>query len=61
MSALLAAIEAGAIICPHEAEPLLLALSYSADAEIAAAAGDAAMMAAAGVEAEDELDEDAEW
>ena len=58
-SLLLAAIEAGAIICPHEAEPLLLALSYSADAEIAAAAGDAAMMAA--VEAEDELDEDAEW
>lgn len=36
-------------------------MSDSADAEIAAAAGDAAMMAAAGVEAEDELDEDAEW
>ena len=34
-------------------------MSDSADAEIAAAAGDAAMMAA--VEAEDELDEDAEW
>ena len=58
---LLAAIEAAAYICPHEAEPLLLELSDSDDAEIAAAAGDAAMMAAAGVEAEDELDEDAEW
>ena len=58
---LLAAIEAAAYICPHEAEPLLLALSDSDDAEIAAAAGDAAMMAAAGVDVEDELDEDAEW
>ena len=60
-SLLLAVIEAAAYICPHEAEPLLLELSDSADVEIAAAAGDAAMMAAAGVEAEDELDEDAEW
>ena len=58
---LLAAIEAAACICPQEAEPLLLELSDSDDAETAAAAGDAAMMAAAGVEAEDELDEDAEW
>lgn len=60
-SLLLAAIEAAAYICPQEAEALLHELSDSADAEIAAAAGDAAMMAAAGIEAEDELDEDAEW
>ena len=60
-SLLLAAIEAAAYICPQEAEPLLLELSDSADAEIAVAAGDAAMMAAAGVEADDELDDDAEW
>ena len=53
-SLLLAAIEAGAIICPQEAEPLLLELSDSDDAEIAAAAMDAAMMAAA-------ASEDAEW
>ena len=55
---LLAAIEAGAYIRPQEAEPLLLELSESDDAEIANAAGDAAMMAAAA--AEDEFDEDAE-
>ena len=60
-SLLLAAIEAGAFICPREAEPVLLELSDSADAEIAASAGDAAMMAAAGGEDEDELDEDAAW
>ena len=56
---LLVAIEAGAYIRPQEAEPLLLALSDSDDAEIAAAAADSAMMAAAAVE--NELDEDAEW
>ena len=56
---LLAAIEAGAFIRPQEAEPLLLELSDSDDAEIADAAGNAAMMAAAAVE--DEFDEDAEW
>ena len=55
---LLAAIEAGAFICPQEAEPLLLDLSDSDDAEIAAAAADAAMMAAAAIE--NEFDEDAE-
>ena len=56
---LLVAIEAGAYIRPQEAESLLLELSDSGDAEIAAAAGEAMMMAAAAVE--DELDEDAEW
>ena len=55
---LLAAIEAGGIIHPHEARPLLLALSVSDDADIAAAAEQAARMAAA---VERELDEDAEW
>ena len=55
---LLAAIEAGVYLCPREAEPLLLELSDSDDAEIAAAADDAMMMAAAAVE--DEFDEDAE-
>ena len=56
---LLVAIEAGAYIRPQEAESLLLELSDSGDAEIAAAAADSAMMAAAAVE--NELDEDAEW
>ncbi len=56
---LLAAIEAGGIIHPHEAQPLLLALSDSDDADIAAAAEQAARMAAVVVEGE--LDEDAEW
>ena len=55
---LLAAIEAGVGIRPREAQPLLVSLSDSDDAEIAAAARDAMMMAAAAVE--DELDEDAE-
>ena len=57
-SLLLAAIEAGAFIRPREAEPLLLELSDSHDAEIADAAGNAAMMAAAAVE--DEFDDDPE-
>ena len=56
---LLVAIEAGAYIRPQEAESLLLELSDSGDAEIAAAAAISAMMAAAAVE--NELDEDAEW
>ena len=55
---LLAAIEAGATICPQEAEPLLLELGDSDDAEIAAAAMDAAMRAEAAIE--DEFEE-AEW
>ena len=54
---LLVAIEAGAYIRPQEAESLLPELSDSGDAEIAAAAGEAMMMAAV----EDELDADAEW
>ena len=58
---LLAAIEAGAIIDPHEAQPLLLALSDSDDAEIAAAAEQAGRMAAVAVAVEGELDEDGEW
>ena len=56
---LLAAIEASTYIRPQEAEPLLLELSDSDDAEIATAAGDAARMAAAAVG--DEFKEDAEW
>ena len=56
---LLAAIEAGGIIHPHEAQPLLLALSDSDDADIAAAAEQASRMAAVAVERE--LDEDGEW
>ena len=56
---LLTAIEAAVTLSPQEAEPLLLELSDSDDAEIAAAADDAARMAAAAVE--DEWDEDADW
>ena len=48
----------GAFIRPQEAEPLLVELSDSDDAEIADAAGNAAMMAAAAVE--DEFDDDPE-
>ena len=56
---LLAAIEAGATICPQEAEPLLLELGDSDDAEIAAAAMDAAMRAEAAIE--DEFEEPEWW
>ena len=58
-SLLLAAIEAGATICPQEAEPLLLDLSDSDDVEIAAAAMDAAMRAEAAIE--DEFEEPEWW